>query len=246
LLNIGPADRSDDTPPATHSSTNTAKQPEPPDNGQPHTGDITLDAPLPHHAPHNTPPILFTERGTTIRHAHVSDLVFVSDTLLVMAEMEPDLRRKTTLTVGRVNALGPALVSIATPAGQPQRIKMSSETVVVIAVSGTFEDVHEGARVVVKTQHGTNEAVEVVVLPAESRHGLPVVTVAPDSMTIKNLWGELFTVNTVRAQIDTTMVGTIGDIPMGSTIFVRARRADSRSLAADEIFVLPDDTAFGR
>ncbi len=32
---IGPASRSDDTPPATDSSTNTTKQPEPPDNGQP-------------------------------------------------------------------------------------------------------------------------------------------------------------------------------------------------------------------
>jgi hypothetical protein len=68
---------------------------------------------------------------------------------------------------------------------------------------------------------------------------------APDVLTIKNLWGELYTVNTAGAQIDTTTVATVGEIPMGSTIFVRATRANARSLAADEIVVLPEDTDFG-
>jgi hypothetical protein len=162
-----------------------------------------------------------------------------------VADAKPDLIRGTTLTVGRVNALGPALVSIATPAGQPQRITMSSDTLVVKGAVGTFEDVYVGARVLVKTQPGTTDAVEVVVLAPESRHGLPVVDVAPDVLTLKNLWGELYTVNTAGAQIDTTTVATVGEIPMGSTIFVRATRANARSLAADEIIVLPEDTDFG-
>jgi hypothetical protein len=161
-----------------------------------------------------------------------------------VADAKPNLIRGT-LTVGRVNALGPALVSIATPTGQAQRITMSSETLVVKGAVGTFEDVHVGARVVFKAQPGTTDAVEVVVLPAESHGGLPVVAVAPHAITLKNLWGELFTVNTSGAQIDTTTVATVGEIPMGSTIFVRAKRADSRSLAADEIIVLPEDTDFG-
>ena len=111
---------------------------------------------------------------------------------------------------------------------------------------GTFEDVQAGARVVVKKQPGTfKDAVEVIVLPADLHSGLPLVSVSPDSMTMKNLGGELFTVNTAGAQIDTTTVATIDEIRMGSTIFVRARAADSRSMAADEIIVLPDDTAFG-
>lgn len=163
-----------------------------------------------------------------------------------MAEAAPNRAGEAILTVGRVNALGPALVSIATPAGQAQRIKMSSETVVVKGAVGTFEDVQAGARVVVKKQPGAlDDAVEVIVLPADSHHGLPVVSVAPDSMTMKNLLGELFTMNTAGAQINTTTVATIDEIRMGSTIFVRARPADSRSMAADEIIVLPDDTAFG-
>ncbi len=163
-----------------------------------------------------------------------------------MAEAEPDFGRETRLTVGRVNALGPALLSIATPAGQPQRIKMTSETVVVKGAIGSFDDLYEGARVLVKKLPGVSgEAAEVVVLPAESHHGLPVIAVEPDSMTLKNLLGELFTMNTAGAQIDTTTAATIGEITMGSTIFVRARPADSRSMAADEIIVLPDDTAFG-
>jgi hypothetical protein len=166
--------------------------------------------------------------------------------LVVMADGEPDLARGTRLTVGRVNALGPALLSIATPAGQAQRIKMTNETVVVKGAVGSFDDVYAGARVVVKKLPGAmKDAAEVVVLPAESHHGLPGIAVDEDSMTLKNLLGELFTVNTAGAQIDTTRLATIGEITMGSTIFVRARPADSRSLAADEIIVLPDDTAFG-
>jgi hypothetical protein len=162
-----------------------------------------------------------------------------------VADAKPDLIRGTTLTVGRVNALGPALVSIATPGGLAQRITMSSETLVARGAVGTFEDVYVGARVIIKTQPGTTEAVEVVVLPPESNHGLPVVAVAPDVITLKNIAGQLFTLNTAGAQIDTTTVATVGEIPMGSTIFVRAKRANSRSLAADEIIVLPEDTAFG-
>ena len=46
---IGPASRSDDTPPAADSSTSTAKQPEPPDNGQPITSASNTDAPLTSH-----------------------------------------------------------------------------------------------------------------------------------------------------------------------------------------------------
>ena len=84
---------------------------------------------------------------------------------------------------------GPALVSIATPAGQAQRITMSSETLVVKSAVDTFEDVCVGARVVVKTQPGTTDAVEVVVLAPASRHGLPVVDVAPDVLTTKEPLG---------------------------------------------------------
>jgi hypothetical protein len=46
LSSIGPASRSDDTPPATDSSTSIAKQPEP-DNGQPHTSYPNVGAATP-------------------------------------------------------------------------------------------------------------------------------------------------------------------------------------------------------
>jgi len=70
LSRIGPASRSDDTPPATDSSTSTAKQPEHSDNGQPHTGYPNFSEP--------TPPTRLTthaanalHRGrTSIRHPH--------------------------------------------------------------------------------------------------------------------------------------------------------------------------------
>ena len=71
-----------------------------------------------------------------------------------------------------------------------------------------------------------------------------MVAVAPNSITIKSLLGVLFTVNTAGAQIDTTTVATVFDIPMESTIYVHAKRANSRSLAAHEIIVLPEDSAF--
>jgi hypothetical protein len=47
--NIGPASRSDDTPPAADSSTSTAKQPEPPPQQPTDHQHVTFDAPAPHH-----------------------------------------------------------------------------------------------------------------------------------------------------------------------------------------------------
>jgi hypothetical protein len=113
------------------------------------------------------------------------------------------------------------------------------------AAFGGLQDVRAGARIVVKNKPGVNDAVEVVVLPAESLHGVPVVAVAPDSMTVRNLSGQLVTLNTADARIDKTTPGTAADITVGCTVLVRAKIADGGDLAADEIIVLPDGTAFG-
>ena len=56
---IGPADRSDDTPPAADSSTSTAKQPEPPQRPTRH-GDVNFDAP--------TPPPHASKRNPDVRY----------------------------------------------------------------------------------------------------------------------------------------------------------------------------------
>lgn len=163
-----------------------------------------------------------------------------------MADAEPDLLRETRRTVGRVDAVEPNLLTIATPGGQTQQIAMTSDTVVVKGTVGTSQDLREGARIVVKYEAGSQEqVVEVVVLPAESLHGLPVVAVTPDSLTIRNLSGQLVTVNTAGARIDTTTVGTASEISLGSTVFVRAKLGKGGKLAADDVIVLPDGTAFG-
>lgn len=122
---------------------------------------------------------------------------------------------------------------------------MTSETVVARGALGTPEDVRAGDRIIVKNRPGTQEAVEIVVLPPESPHGVPVVDVTPDSMTIQNVTGQLVTMNTAGARVDTTTVGTVSEITNGSTIFVRAKVADAGKWAAVEIIVLPDGTAFG-
>jgi hypothetical protein len=161
-----------------------------------------------------------------------------------MAEAGPDLFRGSVRTIGRVRALGPALVSIATPDGRAQRLTLSNETVVMLCHVGTSEDVRVGTRILPKIRHGTRDALEAVVLPAESIQGFPVVDATSDSITFKNLLGELVTVNATGARIDTTVIATINDLFMGSTIFVRARRGE-RSVAAVEVIVLPEGTAFG-
>jgi transposase InsO family protein len=79
--NIGPADRSDDTPAATDSSTSTAKQPDPPHNGQPNHQHINFDAPTPPSNTQNEQPTLLiacpnafpapTRRGRLNRFANL-------------------------------------------------------------------------------------------------------------------------------------------------------------------------------
>ncbi len=163
-----------------------------------------------------------------------------------MADEKSNLFGETTRTVGRVDAVEPNLIRIATPGGQTQQITTTGDTVIVKGAVGTSQDLREGARIVVKYQPGSPEhAVEVVVLPAESRHGVPVVAVTPDSLTIRNLGGELVTVNTAGTRIDKTTVGNASEITVGSTVLVRAKLADAGKLAADDIIVLPDGTAFG-
>jgi hypothetical protein len=163
-----------------------------------------------------------------------------------MPEAELNLVGEVRRTVGRVNALDPSLVTIATPTGQTQQISTTDETVVMTAAVGALRDVRAGSRVVVKNQPGLpNEALEVVVLPATSLHGVPVVADTPDSITIRHLLGNLVTVNTAEARVDKATSGTINDMTIGSTIFVRGRIVGAGNLAAEEIIVLPDGTTFG-
>lgn len=122
---------------------------------------------------------------------------------------------------------------------------MTSETVVARGGLGTSADVRAGDRIMVKNRLGTQEAVEIVVLPPKSPHGVLVVADTPDSLTSKNLAGQLVTMNKKGVRIDTTTVGTVREITGGSTVFVRAKVVGSGEWSAVEIIVLPDGTAFG-
>ncbi len=148
------------------------------------------------------------------------------------------------LTVGRVNAVDPTMLIIIAPTGVSQRITMTSETVVARGGLGTHTDVRAGDRVMVN-RPSNQEAVEIVVLPPGSPHGVLVVADTPDSLTIKNLAGKLVTMNKAGVRIDTTTVGTVREITDGSTVFVRAKVVGSGEWTAVEIIVLPDGTAFG-
>jgi hypothetical protein len=160
---------------------------------------------------------------------------------------EPNLIGEFRLTVGRVTALDSESVTIDTPGGKSQQLAITAQTEVVNASAGAPADVVAGARVVVKYEPGSQhqQAVEVVVLPADSRHGVPVVEAGADSMTIKNLSGTSISVSTDDARIDKTAVGSLEDISDGSMLYIRAKLVGDSDLAADEIIVLPVDTVFG-
>jgi hypothetical protein len=163
-----------------------------------------------------------------------------------MPEGDLNLVGQTRRTVGRVTSLEPTLVTIATPTGQTQQITTTGETAVMNATVGVLRDVRAGARIVVMDREDSeNHAREVVVLPATSLHGVPVVADTPDSITIRNLSGQLVTVNTTGARVDKATNGNIGDITVGGTVFVRAKAAGTGNLTAEEIIVLPAGTAFG-
>jgi hypothetical protein len=163
-----------------------------------------------------------------------------------MPEAELNFLKGTTRTVGRVDAVEPGVVTISTPVGNSQRITTTLDTVVMSAAPGTLRDLRAGDRIVVKSEAGAQaEAIEVVVLPAGNLIGTPVVAVAPDSITTKDLYGKLVTMNTVGARIELATLGTLSDVEVGSTILVRAKVTDAASFDALEILVLPDGTAFG-
>jgi hypothetical protein len=155
--------------------------------------------------------------------------------------------QRSARTVGTVDAVEPDMIAITTPAGQSQHLWTSHETRVMTARVGRRKDVHTGARIFVKRHpERTNLALEVVVLPATSQYGTPIIAAAPDSVTFKDMFGNLVTVNTRKARIDTTAAGDLEDVYVGSTVFARVAVTDDGELAgAYEIIVLPEDTAFG-
>jgi hypothetical protein len=155
--------------------------------------------------------------------------------------------QKATRTVGKVDSVDPDAVVITTSNGQQQRLWTTNETRVSRATVGRRRDVHTGARIIVKNHPDRiGEALEIVVLPKATPYGLPVVAAAPDSVTFKGLGGNLTTVKTRRARIDTTTNGDLSDVEPGSTVLARVAMTESGELAgAYEIIVLPDDTTFG-
>jgi hypothetical protein len=163
-----------------------------------------------------------------------------------MPEAEPNYLKGTTRTVGRVDAVDAGVVTISTPVGTSQRITSTPDTVVMNAAPGTVRDIRAGDRIVAKSEAGARtEAIEVVVLPAGNPIGTPVVAVAPDSITTRDLYGNLITMNTIGARIELATLGTLSDVRVGSTILVRAKLTDAASFDAYEILVLPEGTAFG-
>src|SRR5690349_2516113 len=126
---------------------------------------------------------------------------------------DPFQLQKASRTVGKVDAVEADMLLITTPNGQQQRLWTTDETRVSLASVGRRKDVHTGARIIVKN-HPTRagEAMEIIVLPKTTPYGLPVVAAAPDSVTFKGLGGNLTTVNTKRAMIDTTRDADLSEV----------------------------------
>jgi hypothetical protein len=161
---------------------------------------------------------------------------------------EPNLIGEKRVTVGRVTALDDGSVTIEIPRGNAtQHLSTTADTVVVKASAGAASDIAPGVRVVLKYRPGTqNQKVdELVVLGADSLHGVPVLEMSTNSITIRNLAGTSLVLDTEGASIDKTSSASLSDVAVGSMIFVRARLLSEGELGADEIIVLPVDTVFG-
>jgi hypothetical protein len=169
----------------------------------------------------------------------------VIDILAAVADV-PNLQ-PFARTVGTVDTVEPDSITITTPAGLQQHLWTSGETLVMKASVGRRKDIHTGARIFVKRHpERPTRAIEVVLLPKASQYGVPIIAAAPDSVTFKDMLGNLVTVNTREAKIDTTAFGDLDDVYVGSTVFARVAVTPAGKLAgAYEIIVLPDDTAFG-
>jgi len=155
--------------------------------------------------------------------------------------------RQAARTVGTVEDVQGDLVTITTPTAQRQELWTTDETRVWLARAGRRKDVHTGARVMLKTDpERPTVAVEVVVLPSRSKYGIPVVALAPNSLTYEGMGGHLVTVAIPKARIDTSSAGDLSDVAPGRKIFARVAVTEEGTLAgAYEIIVLPDDSLFG-
>ena len=163
-----------------------------------------------------------------------------------MAEPRIPLMRGSARTVGRVRSVGAGAVIITTPNGQTQEIATNATSTVLVAAKGTRADLSAAERVVVKPQPSRPlDAMEVIVLPADNAHGLPVTAVAPQSISVTNVLGEVIAFNTAEAMVDRATDAGIDDVTDGATVFVQAKVSDDGKLTAEEIIVLPAGTTFG-
>jgi hypothetical protein len=155
-----------------------------------------------------------------------------------------------TRTVGRVTALDAATLTVLTPAGKVQQLRVDDSTAVFRTAPGDGEDINDDSRIVVKRYADSpKSAQEVIVLPGDSPYGVPVVEREPDWVTTRNSGGKLAETYLGYATISRTRVGSFSDhVPKGSMIFGFVERTDNtneREFTAKLLIVLPQDTAFG-
>jgi len=143
--------------------------------------------------------------------------------------------------VGKVGVATPTEITLGGNA--PRKFLTNATTIVVKASPGTPADIAAGGKVVWKPKAGQpTQADEVIVLPADAKIGVPVVSATPTSMELKSENGNI-TVNTSSATVEKVSAAKLTDVSVGAKIVAQARRAGS-TITAMEIIVLPSSSRF--
>lgn len=146
----------------------------------------------------------------------------------------------TSRLTGKVGTAAPGLTM--TVGGKP--VVTSATTVVVKASAGSPSDIKAGDRVVSKPKQGqTTQAEEIIVLPANSKLGSPVVSATANSMTITS-GGKNVTVNTTGATVLTVTAAKTTEITPGAKVITQVRRTNGSTLTATEVILLPATSKF--
>jgi hypothetical protein len=158
---------------------------------------------------------------------------------------------KITRTVGRVTAIDGEWVTVLTPAGKSQQLAFDDDTEVFRCAPGDVEDITDDSRIVVKYHADSpNSAQEVIVLPADSAYGLPIVDRDTEWVTTRRPSGNRTDTYLGYATIKRTRTASVDEhVATGSMLFGFVVRltgdAAEGEFAAKALIVLSEDTAYG-
>jgi hypothetical protein len=149
---------------------------------------------------------------------------------------------------GVVTAVEAGTVTLTLPKGQTRRLLTTRSTRILKAASGVDNDVKPGTRALLRMKAGSpGVAQEILVLPLNTRIGLPIVKAGFGFVWLRTKAGQQTgRVNLVGAAIDNATVTARTDITNGTKVIAHVQSTKTKPvrLVATDIVLLPSTSTF--